>query len=469
MQTVNFQCGHCGQLMGVGVEFLGQQHRCPHCQQVVVAPAATPAPAPEGESPTEDPFANLAFERHDDIFSQHSETEDALFAQPDGPRLEMPREESLPAPAAVPPPLPAPVEGPAPVQDLPLETTSPPVPEAGEHPEVSAQNGAPTLSYLPPGEGQDRSLTAPAESLPPWLPAESSPETSSGEGALPPPTISMPREDSTRVNWFVPLVFIPLVLYALIATAAAGFLYLRIQAEGRVRPDIWEQMPDVDGDVTGIRFKSKAGGVLKFNRQKATTPLPERLRVKLRETLQIGDLEVTPTTVERKRVKVFVETYEKPEPCGHDSLVLTLEMRNLSDEYAFTPLDNYFDRHWDGKGEQAPLTVLVAGPAQFFGGPARWYPLKRDRGKRQFRQWVNLEGRKDVDREGLAPGASGVYQVCTDGGDQSVMTRLFGVRPYQGKMLWRVQVRRGLIEHKGRRLPAAAVIGVEFTAKQIDG
>src|SRR3954468_5525969 len=61
MQTVNFQCGHCGNLMGVSVEFLGQQVRCPHCQQVVVAPASagptestlpetmmTPAPHPTG-------------------------------------------------------------------------------------------------------------------------------------------------------------------------------------------------------------------------------------------------------------------------------------------------------------------------------------------------------------------------------------------------------------------------------------
>src|SRR5262249_39424642 len=42
METVNFQCGHCGKLMGVNTAFLGQQVHCPHCQQVVVAPAAAP-------------------------------------------------------------------------------------------------------------------------------------------------------------------------------------------------------------------------------------------------------------------------------------------------------------------------------------------------------------------------------------------------------------------------------------------
>ena len=37
MATVNFQCGHCAKLMAVNATFLGQQVRCPHCQQVVVA------------------------------------------------------------------------------------------------------------------------------------------------------------------------------------------------------------------------------------------------------------------------------------------------------------------------------------------------------------------------------------------------------------------------------------------------
>ena len=53
MQTVNFQCGHCGKLMAVGRENLGQQVRCPHCQQVVLAPSSE-APAPEPEPAAEE-------------------------------------------------------------------------------------------------------------------------------------------------------------------------------------------------------------------------------------------------------------------------------------------------------------------------------------------------------------------------------------------------------------------------------
>src|SRR5262245_8443039 len=45
MDNVQFSCGHCGQLLVVGVQFAGQQVRCPHCQQVLTAPPAVAAPA----------------------------------------------------------------------------------------------------------------------------------------------------------------------------------------------------------------------------------------------------------------------------------------------------------------------------------------------------------------------------------------------------------------------------------------
>src|SRR5262245_25025218 len=86
MQTVNFKCGHCGQVMAVGRDNLGQQVRCPHCQQIVMAPVSdSPAPAPLGPSP----FGGL--NEHEDIFTQKKETDDVRFGQTEGPRLELPR------------------------------------------------------------------------------------------------------------------------------------------------------------------------------------------------------------------------------------------------------------------------------------------------------------------------------------------------------------------------------------------
>src|SRR5262249_22696513 len=54
MQTVTFQCGRCGKLIAVEVEYLGRQVRCPHCQSVVLtrSPAAEPAPPVLPDSPS---------------------------------------------------------------------------------------------------------------------------------------------------------------------------------------------------------------------------------------------------------------------------------------------------------------------------------------------------------------------------------------------------------------------------------
>jgi hypothetical protein len=41
--------------------------------------------------------------------------------------------------------------------------------------------------------------------------------------------------------------------------------------------------------------------------------------------------------------------------------------------------------------------------------------------------------------------------------------------PYKGQLLWRVQVRRGRYEYRGRRLPAAAVVGVAFDSRDVGG
>jgi hypothetical protein len=431
MQTVNFQCGHCGKLMAVSVEFLGQQVRCPHCQQVVLAPAT------DGHPPAEDPFCHLTGggPSQEDIFWAPAGAEDALFGRGEPSPLEV---------APEPPPTPPP-------QDVPTieQPTLPDVP-ATDSPAPAA--GDPGPGTWPAGGARSVPVMAEVAGSPP------------GPIAGEPAPVRRARADAGRINWFIPLVFIPLVLYAVLATAAAGFLYLRAQTSQPTSP--FDQMPDVDGDNPGVR---KASARLVFDRRKATAKLPDHLIVPLGQTLRVGDLEVTPTRVERKRVAVMVEGFARPERCPYDSLVLHLRLRNLADGYAFTPLDNYFDRRWDGKtGAAAPLTVLMASDQAFFGGPARWLPLNRPRRDNTYREWV--EGRVNTDPVGLRPGEATETFVCTDGGNPAVARVLFGSdadgkrvgKPYRGELLWRVHLRRGLITHKGRRLPAACVIGVAF-------
>src|SRR4029453_1019886 len=100
--TVTFPCPFCGRRMGVPAELLGKQVRCPHCKQVVLAPA-TVGPAPTTAPPPPPP-------------------------PPPPPAAPPPRRHPAPAPApnpvpaSPPPPAPAPSPPPPPPPepDLPV-------------------------------------------------------------------------------------------------------------------------------------------------------------------------------------------------------------------------------------------------------------------------------------------------------------------------------------------------------------
>jgi hypothetical protein len=414
MQTVNFQCGHCGNLMAVSVENLGQQVRCPTCHQVVIAPAVTAAAPPE--APREPgPF--------DDVFTPPEQPEVPVF------------DADAPAPLEV-------------HHQLPSEEATLPIPPA-----TARDNGAATLPWDPPAD------------------LHSPPETPHPLSAEPPaqPVVVTPRGREGRgVNWFLPLVLLPLILYAAAATAVAAYLYTNWRPS---QPSLFDQLPDVEGDAPGVR-KDRKRVRLNISRELALRPLPEHLHVRLGDTIQVGDLQVTPRRVERRKIALLTETApDRPEPSPADALVLTLSLKNCSADYSFTPLDNYFDRMWKPGDESVPLTVLVAGQEAFFGGPARWFPAdgeRNQRNRRGVRQW--LQGRKANDTAGLAPGDSAETIVATDGWNEKAAAYLFGTdaegqrvgAPYRGKLLWRVQLRRGLVPWRGREMPATTVIGVEF-------
>ncbi|MFO0878564.1 MAG: hypothetical protein U0840_14585 [Gemmataceae bacterium] len=460
MQTVNFQCGHCGSLMAVSLEYLGRQVRCPSCQQVVLAPASnsppvtTPPeseviPPPDSAPPPTPELQFPALEQAEDIFHIPGETEDALFAsENEAPRLDMPQQPA-PTPGLEPTYFDAP-----PDLSAPEPHSTPALHSALAESAPHTENGTGGLPWSPVGPLPDAAAESPVAPEP--LSTQSTAQQ----------TAQRIRETASGVNWFIPLVFIPLLLWAILATAAASVLYVRLKA---VPPSPFESMPDVDGDTPGVR--KQTGARLRIPRELAVAPLPDHLQIKLGDTLRVGDLEVTPRKIERRKISMFAEgAEEKAEPSPHDALVMTLQFRNVAEDYSFTPLDNYFDRWWrPGNDESVPLTLLRAGKETFFGGPAHWFPQRRDQGKRQVREW--LEGRKNIDRQGLAPGQTMQTIVATDGWNPAVSSYLFGEdaegntrgKPYKGKLYWRVQVRRGLIDWKGRRLPATAVFGVEFT------
>src|SRR5205807_2569220 len=154
-------------------------------------------------------------------------------------------------------------------------------------------------------------------------------------------------------------------------------------------------------------------------------PLPEHLKVPLGQTIRIGALEMTPTKVRRQRMSIVVAGFQRPEEMENDSLVLYLKVKNRAEHYAFTPLDNFFDRQWKGSGPP-PYTLLQAGKETFFGGPAPWVStIEAQRSDKRRREWV--QGRKNIDTTGLAPGEEEETFTCTDGSDQKIARYLFGV------------------------------------------
>jgi hypothetical protein len=467
MQTVTLQCGGCRKLMAVGVEYLGQQVRCPHCQQVVLVPApaavaTTPAapPPPAPEPAARPPAPDL--EGSADIFSEGDE--DDVLGSGSVPALQIPP----PPPESLPPLNGALAEAAA--EMPPAEAPAPPPPQ-DVPPPVVGESALPSWMTDAPSDEQ----AAPAPWPQPQTAAADTPGASATEPltspAAPPadqdlaPAVPARKPAGRGGWWFIPLVFVPLVFYAVLGTALFLWYALiavpRLQHQGTTNP--FDQLPD-DGDDRGV---IKDGKRISYHYDYppgfATLPLPAAQRVALNNTIRIGAIEVTPTRVERKRIH-FLTLGRQPTECRGDSLVLHLQFRNVSPDERFAPLDNYFDRWWD-RARGMPLTQLEAGKDRFCGGPAHWAPPQ---GGKELPEWV--EGRQRVDTVGLKPGEQGEGIVCTDGNDRQAVRVLFGeddeghrvARPHPGPFLWRVQVRRGLIRWRDRERSATTVIGVEF-------
>jgi hypothetical protein len=331
-------------------------------------------------------------------------------------------------------------------------------------------------SYNPPTPASNNPVSMPWL-VEPQIPEQPGYSPSGGANHLPPPPAytppappslresEPPRERKIKkasINLFFPLVFIPLLLYSVVMTAAVVLLYTKMSTS---QPHPLDLIQDVGGDKPGTQPAKRQV----FKQSLATTPLLAKQKVELGKTIRLGDLEVTPTKVERKTVGVYVEGFDRPEPAPYSSLVLHLKLKSFAEDYSFVPMDNFFDRKLESL-EDAPLTILQTKSTNFFGGTCRWVPEKRDRKRGQKREW--LAGRQNVGPT-LLPGQEMETFVATNGEDKAVQRILFGIddkgaktlEAYNGSLMWRVQLRRGLVDHNGRRVSATTVIGVEFTDK----
>ena len=275
-----------------------------------------------------------------------------------------------------------------------------------------------------------------------------------------------PRKES---GWVIPLLSFPLITYSVLATIALIVLYYRLQQE-QERPHPLEMMPDIQGEYPG----GKRQGSASFLRlPPVDEPLPDRLRVALGQSLTVGDLEVTPTKVELRRVWIK-SPGNQPDEMDEESLVLFLRLKNVSADFVFRPLDPSFDRQWkerraDGKPNRDRVYTfleLQQGGRRFFGGPVPWAPkgaADRPRPETVFVKENGREVNQDYHSRELKPGEEMETLICTDHKDHVARA----LEDYHDGLLWRVQVRRGLVKVHDRDVSATAVIGVEFTAKDI--
>jgi hypothetical protein len=471
MEIINFPCVKCGNLMGVTADCLGEEVQCPSCQQVVTAPRA-----PAERSPVAP--AAVGGHDHEDIFAPP--VSDDLFGDEAAPRLEMPPpapsgnglsqhhepDLSLDSPPAAPP---------APSEPYPGE------PAVGT-PVADDNRTNPAVDFVPAKVHGDDRYSAPSDELP------------SGAGSV--------HRQQRRSNSIMPtLILMSLLSYAILVTIAFVYVFIRLLTPP---PNPLDELPDVDGDNPGIRRSPQTWQI----KDEFKEPLPDRLKIGLGQKLQVGDLEIEPTSVERKRV-VVLEQGKRPEKMEHDSVVLHLHLRNTSAVWTFMPLDPYFDRgmvhsgpvptrpaaadnaealakyrdesnkYWEKWSEKAkpafpPLTLLEVGERRFFGSSSErhfgsssdWYDLD-DKTMRQQRSWVEGQFSKEQEGKGtlLHPGQEMDTFVSTDGRDPRLDEEL---KTYSGPMMYRVHFRRGSA-HKsnGKLINATAVVGVTFTTSDI--
>ncbi len=441
MTTLNFQCGHCHNLMAVGQEFLGQQVRCPHCQQVVLAP---PPPPPADDLPTIEVPQPA---EHESIFAPPEGVGDDLFGEvaPDLPRVELPTEPIFP----------------------PLALDEKTLPGEGVAPR-SLGADEPTLTYpgheLPPPllsgtEINPSAATEPAAG--PGLSDSAGPVAAPPEEPLPPLRVEPRTRTARNSGWIIAILIVPLISYSILATIAIIMLMTQI----RNTPHPLEILPDLEGDNKGDAKRGGKRSSLDIRQTDPEQALPAQLRVPLGHTLAIGDLEVTPLGVERGPIVIKVGNYPPEDP--EITLVLWLRLRNRSSDVTFKPMDRFFARaRPQSASALKQYTMLEMGTHKFYGGPLTWASRRETSGPRAEKNYEVIVGQK-INKE-LKPGDEMNTFVCTNPKDPVLKT----LDSYQGPLLWRVQLRRGLVawttkDGVEREDSATAVVGVEFAAADV--
>jgi hypothetical protein len=425
-------------------------------------------------------------ESAESILSEPGESEDDVFGSAGGNSLPIPKVPEMPPPPPPPAPLPVPVPRPAPAAyqppmpvfhqptPVPVMPTAPvaPVPAASDNPFSFGADSPSTAAPEPPQPRQARVRKGAPAHLPAPEPVEALPATEGVEDVPGEKPSRKKREadrergrDKKRSN-AAPAAG-GVFLYLFIAAAGYGLLMTALAIYGlffsggeRVDPGHpLSTIPDNFGEFDPVSRK-KVG--MKFP---ADGELPASQVAELGGKIEIGQLAIEPVKVESRPLKIVTEGLRSGAD-GHPetrqevrgrAMVLQLRITNTSNEFSIYPLDPAFDRKARGD-DQKPATRLVVGKQTFFGGAIEWPLGDKERVKRRY------EEQQEKDWQPLKPGETRDYVVVSD--TDPKITR--AVRETSGMILWRVQVRRGLITFKQKDVPVTAVIGVEFKSSDLN-
>ena len=228
--------------------------------------------------------------------------------------------------------------------------------------------------------------------------------------------------------------FFLLLGYSLLATAGAVYgLFIKSGGEAPKGHPL-STIPDDFGGFDPAK-RTKVGQAA----TKLDAPLPPELTVALGKKIEVGALEVEPTKLEVRSLLLVTEAGGEKRtapPSRNPALVMHLRIKNTSDDVTLHPLDPAFNRR--STGTDLAGTGLVLGTRKYWGGEIGW-PFKGNI-TRVYDQ------AQEADATPLKPKEEREYVVFTNTDPSMVKI----VRDAKGPIQWRVQLRSGVVEYRGR-------------------
>ena len=232
-----------------------------------------------------------------------------------------------------------------------------------------------------------------------------------------------------------------------LATVALAYMFFssRSGSKGAEGDPTWA-VPDLFGEYDKAQRKKVSASFL----PPPLGPVPPQLLTKLNKPLRVGDLEVEPLGVKLGKPTILNRGEGKVPTVKSEVLELELRVTNKSKDTEFYPNDPAFQRFSNANRGTKPFNSVNVGARTEFGGLLAW-PAQGQ---------LYYAGQED-DNKPLGPGESRTTIVTS--ASSAPYTWLNG----GAKGLWRVQLRRGLVEAKGRDVSVSTVIGVEFSADDV--